>query len=57
MHTGRHILGLFSQAEWLSLMSNEGLHVKQIRLNGVCDRFILGEGEYPLQVFVGVKPL
>lgn len=56
IHTDRHVLGLFSHKEWLSLLKGAGLEVKQKRLDGVYDRFILGEGEYPLQVFVGVKP-
>ena len=56
IHTDRHILGLFSQTEWLSLLKGAGLEVKQIRLDGTYDRFILGEGEYPMQVLVGVMP-
>lgn len=56
IHTDSHVLGLFSQAEWLSLLKGAGLEVKQKRLDDVYDRFILGEGEYPMQVFVGVKP-
>ncbi len=56
IHTDCHILGLFSQTEWLSLLRGAGLEVSQRRLDGVYDRFILGEGEYPMQVFVGVKP-
>jgi SAM-dependent methyltransferase len=56
VHTDCHILGLFSQAEWLSQMKGAGLEVKQTRLDGVYDRYLLGDGEYPMQVFVGVKP-
>jgi SAM-dependent methyltransferase len=56
IHTDCHILGLFSQTEWLSLLTGAGLEVKQIRLDGAYDRFFLGEGEYHMQVFVGVKP-
>jgi len=55
IHTDCHLLGLFSQTEWLSLIKDAGLEVKQMRLDGVYDSFILGEGEYPMQVFVGVK--
>jgi hypothetical protein len=36
-------------------MEGAGLEVSQTRLDGLYDRFILGEGEYPMQVFVGVK--
>ncbi len=56
VHTDHHTLGLFSQAEWLSLLKSAGLEVQQTGLDGVYDRFILGEGEYPMQVFIGVKP-
>ncbi|HDP23921.1 MAG TPA: class I SAM-dependent methyltransferase [Deltaproteobacteria bacterium] len=56
IHTDRHTLGLFSQTQWISLMRDAGMDVRQMRLEGVYDRFILGEGEYPMQVFVGIKP-
>ena len=57
IHTDSHRLGLFSQKEWLSLLRKAGLEVKQVRLNGVYEPFILGEGEYPMQIFIGVKPI
>ncbi len=56
IRTDCHTLGLFSHAEWLSLLKGAELEVTQRRLEGVYDRFILGEGEYPMQVFVGIKP-
>ena len=56
IHTDIHRLGLFSQAEWLSLFEDAGLKVKQASLDGVYDPFILGQGEYPMKVFFGVKP-
>ena len=56
IHTDSHRLGLFSQNEWHSLLRKAGLEVKQVRLDGVYEPFILGEGEYPMQIFVGVKP-
>ncbi|MGA1842213.1 MAG: class I SAM-dependent methyltransferase [bacterium] len=55
IYTDCHTLGLFSQTEWLSLLKGAGLEVKHTRLDGAYDRFLLGEGEYPMQVFVGVK--
>ncbi|NNF97449.1 MAG: class I SAM-dependent methyltransferase [Halobacteria archaeon] len=55
IHTDCHKLGLFSQTAWLSLLKNAGLKVKQSRLDGAYDRFILGVGEYPMQVFIGIK--
>ncbi|MGA1841593.1 MAG: class I SAM-dependent DNA methyltransferase [bacterium] len=56
IYTDIHRLGLFSQAEWISLFEDAGLKVKQARLDGVYDPFILGQGEYPTKVFIGVKP-
>lgn len=56
IHTDCHRLGLFSQAEWLSLLREAGLEVKQVRLDDVYKPFIFGKGEYPMQVFIGVKP-
>jgi SAM-dependent methyltransferase len=56
VHTDNHRLGLFSQAQWLILLRDAGLKVKQTRLDGVYDPFILGQGEYPMKVFIGVKP-
>lgn len=55
IYTDCHTLGLFSQTEWLSLLEDAGLEIKQVRLDGVYDPFILGDGEYSMQVFVGVK--
>ena len=47
IHTDCHLLGLFSQSEWLSLLEQAGLEVKQMRLDGAYDNFILGEGQRP----------
>ena len=57
IHTDIHRLGLFSQTEWLALLENAKLRVKQTRLDGIYDPFILGQGEYPMRVFIGVKPM
>ena len=56
IYTDRHVLGLFSQHEWLSVLQDAGLSVRQEELQGMYDRFILGEGQYPMQVYIGVKP-
>ena len=56
VYTDNHKLGLFSQTEWLSLLKDAGLKVKQTSLDGIYDRFILGQGEYPMRVFICVKP-
>ncbi len=57
IYTDIHKLGLFSQTEWLALLENAGLNVQQTRLTGIYDPFILGEGEYSMRVFIGVKPM
>ncbi len=57
IYTDIHRLGLFSRAEWITLVENAGLTVKQTRLDGIYDPFILGRGEYPMRVFIGVKPM
>jgi SAM-dependent methyltransferase len=56
IHTDCHTLGLFSRAEWLEVFGSAGLEVQLTRLDGVYEPFILNEGEYPMQVLVGVKP-
>lgn len=56
IHTDRHVLGLYSQDEWLSLLGDAGLAVDQQRLDGVYERFIMGEGTYPMQLFIGTRP-
>ncbi len=57
IQTDCHKLGLFSRDEWFMVFKNAGLEVTQAPLHGAYDRFIMGEGQYPMQVFVGVKPL
>ncbi len=51
-----HKLGLFSREQWLYLFRDAGLKVRQFGLDNVYESFIMGEGEYPMQVFAGVKP-
>ncbi|MGD9264629.1 MAG: class I SAM-dependent methyltransferase [Lysobacterales bacterium] len=57
IYTDRHVLGLFSQSEWTSCLTAAGLEVRQEELKGIYDRFILGEGQYPMRIFIGVKPV
>ena len=57
IHTDCHIIGLFKLETWLDLLKEVGLEVKQMKLEHLYDRFILGEGEYPLSIFVCSKPL
>ncbi len=52
----RHALGLFSQACWEDVFRNHGLILTQSTLDGIYDAYLLGEGHYPMQVFVGTSP-
>ncbi len=52
-----HILGLFKLEVWLDILRGFELEVKQIKLEHLYDRFILGEGKYPLIIFACTKPL
>jgi len=36
--------------------AGSGVRMKRIRLDDAYDRFLLGQGEYPGQVLVGVRP-
>ena len=56
IYTDRHVLGLFSHNEWLSTLRDAGLSVKHEKLEGFYDRFILGDGYYPMQAYIGIKP-
>ncbi len=57
IYTDCHRLGLFTLTTWLSLLKDAGLEVKQMKMDHSYDRFILGEGEYPLLLFICSKPL
>ncbi|MBN1799649.1 MAG: hypothetical protein JW822_13820 [Spirochaetales bacterium] len=49
------VLGLFSGAVWDKVFKDAGFAMQQKGLDGVYDRFLLGEGEYPLTIFIGKK--
>lgn len=55
IHTERQVLGLFSQATWEKLFNDAELTMQKTRLDGIYDQVLLGEGEYPLTIFVGRK--
>ena len=55
IHTDHQTLGLFSLASWERLFQDAALNMSKIILNGIYDQFILGDGEYPLTIFVGQK--
>ena len=57
IHSETVTIGLFKLATWLDLLKEIGLEVNQMKLEHSYDRFLIGEGEYPLLMFVCNKPL
>ena len=57
IHSDTDTIGLFKLSTWLGLLKEIGLEVKQKKLEHSYDRFLVGEGEYPLLMFVCSKPL
>ena len=55
IYTDRHNLGLFSQKCWDEVFRNNGLGMSQSTLDGIYDRYLLANGDYPMQVFIGKK--
>ena len=54
--TDRHIIGLFASETWHRLFKELTLELKQVALKDLYAPYILGEGEYPLQIFVCTRP-
>jgi SAM-dependent methyltransferase len=57
VHSDTTTICLFKLSTWLDLLKNVGLEVKQMRLDHAYDSYLLGEGEYPQQIFICKKPL
>jgi SAM-dependent methyltransferase len=57
IHTDVHTLGLFDKKTWCSLLQKEGFDIKDIKEEHFYDQHMLEEGQYPLQIFVCVKPI
>ena len=57
IHTEQHFIGFFKSEVWHDLFKELALEFKQVELKDLYASFILGEGEYPLQLFICVKPL
>ncbi|HOI29816.1 MAG TPA: class I SAM-dependent methyltransferase [Melioribacteraceae bacterium] len=51
-----HHLGLFPESVWDKAFADAGLELKKEPLNGLYQKNLLGEGEYPLTIFLGIKP-
>lgn len=56
-YTDIHILGLFDKKTWYSLLEEEGFEVKETKEEHFYDEYLLEEGEYPLHIFICIKPL
>jgi SAM-dependent methyltransferase len=50
-------IGLFGLSTWLDLLKKSGLRVRRMRMDHSYDRFITGDGRYPLVMFVCSKPV
>jgi SAM-dependent methyltransferase len=57
IHTDRHIIGIFNLKTWLDLLKEVGFEVKHMKMEHLYDRFVMGEGEYPLTMFICIKSL
>lgn len=57
MYTDKHVIGFFETEVWYDLFKELALKVKQVALKDLYVPYILGEGEYPLQMFYCLKPL
>ena len=57
IHSDTDTIGLFKLSIWLGVLKEMGLQVKLMKLEHSYDRFLLGESEYPLKIFVCTKPL
>jgi SAM-dependent methyltransferase len=58
IHTDCHTMGIFKLETWLDLLKEMGFDdVNQIKMEHSYDRFLLGEGKYPLLMLVCGKLL
>ncbi len=55
IHTDHQVLGLFPQATWDMVFNDAGLTMRRMTLDHIYDKYLLGNGEYPLTIFVGQK--
>lgn len=47
--------GLFPKETWDEVLKNAGFNMEIKNLDGIYDEYLLGEGEYPLTIFIGKK--
>lgn len=56
IHNERHVIGFFDSEVWHGLFKELLLDMRQVALKDLYAPFILGEGDYPLQMFYCLKP-
>ncbi len=49
------VAGLFSQTTWDNVLRSSGFIMEKRILDGIYDKYLLGEGKYPLTIFIGRK--
>lgn len=52
IHSDVHLLGLFGSEVWNAFFAGLDLEVKREALKDLYDPFIMGEGDYPLAIFI-----
>ena len=55
IHTDHHVLGLFPLATWDKVFDDAGLTMQRMALDHIYDKYLMGEGEYPMTIFIGQK--
>ena len=53
----QHTLGLFELAKWRELLSELKYHFEEFRMDNLYDENLMDEGEYPMTMFVCIKPV
>jgi ubiquinone/menaquinone biosynthesis C-methylase UbiE len=57
IHTDCHTLGLFSQATWDKVFDDSGIIMRRVPLDHLYHEVLMGDGDYPMTIFVGRKRL
>jgi len=55
IHSETETIGLFDQATWHEVLRKEGFEIEQKKLEHLYDPYIVGEGKYPLTMYIGIK--
>jgi len=57
IYTDTHLLGLFPKGSWLELFKDVGfIKIEEKSTNDLYDDYLLGKGEYLLELFLATKP-